>query len=109
MFQNLRANNQLFILHKEAKHYVEIGSVVSVSAPFFIFHLSPVPTALHCRVRWHRVSLPNFWKDIRYQGLQDWLCTRGIHFFQVSYIPLFVRFNKFDIVEFTKLLECSFL
>lgn len=33
MFQNLRANNQLFILHKEAKHYVEIGSVVSVSAP----------------------------------------------------------------------------
>ena len=33
MFQNLRVNNQLYILHKEAKHFIEIGSVVSVSAP----------------------------------------------------------------------------
>jgi hypothetical protein len=33
MFQNLRANNQLYVLHKEGKHFIEIGSVVSVSAP----------------------------------------------------------------------------
>lgn len=33
MFQNLRANNQLFILHKEENPLVDIGSVVSVSAP----------------------------------------------------------------------------
>lgn len=32
MFQNLRANNQLFILHKEENPLVDIGSVVSVSA-----------------------------------------------------------------------------
>ena len=33
MFQNLRTNAQLFILHKEAAPYIEYGSVVSVSAP----------------------------------------------------------------------------
>lgn len=33
MFQNLRTNNQLFILHRVENPYVEIGSVVSVSAP----------------------------------------------------------------------------
>lgn len=33
MFQNLRTNNQLFILHREENPFVEIGSVVSVSAP----------------------------------------------------------------------------
>lgn len=33
MFQQLRANSQLFILHKEEKPYVETGTVVSVSAP----------------------------------------------------------------------------
>lgn len=33
MFQSLRANNQLYILHKDANPYIEIGSVVSVSAP----------------------------------------------------------------------------
>ena len=33
MFQSLRASNQFFILHKESVPYVEIGSVVSVSAP----------------------------------------------------------------------------
>lgn len=33
MFQNLRANNQLYILHKDGKPRVEVGSVVSVSAP----------------------------------------------------------------------------
>lgn len=33
MFQNLRTNAQLFILHKESTPYIEYGSVVSVSAP----------------------------------------------------------------------------
>jgi len=33
MFQQLRANNQLYILHKDTKPYIEIGSVTSVSAP----------------------------------------------------------------------------
>lgn len=33
MFQNLRVNSQLYVLHKENTPYVETGSVVSVSAP----------------------------------------------------------------------------
>lgn len=33
MFQNLRTNAQLYILHKEGTPYVECGSVASVSAP----------------------------------------------------------------------------
>lgn len=33
MFSNLRTNSQFFILHKEEHPYVEIGTVVSVSAP----------------------------------------------------------------------------
>ena len=33
MFQNLRANQQLYILHKEASPYIDYGSVVNVSAP----------------------------------------------------------------------------
>ena len=33
MFQNLRTNSQVFILHKESTPYIEHGSVVSVSAP----------------------------------------------------------------------------
>lgn len=33
MFQNLRANSQLFILHKESSPYIELGSVANVSAP----------------------------------------------------------------------------
>ena len=33
MFQNLRTNSQVFILHKESTPYIEYGSVVSVSAP----------------------------------------------------------------------------
>lgn len=33
MFQSLRANNQLYILHKDAKPYIEFGTIVSVSAP----------------------------------------------------------------------------
>ena len=31
MFQNLRTNSQVFILHKESTPYIEYGSVVSVS------------------------------------------------------------------------------
>lgn len=33
MFQSLRTNNQLYILHKDANPYIEYGPVVSVSAP----------------------------------------------------------------------------
>lgn len=33
MFQSLRANNQLYILHKESKPYLETGVVSGVSAP----------------------------------------------------------------------------
>lgn len=33
MFQNLRANSPLYILHKDSAPYLECGSVVSVSAP----------------------------------------------------------------------------
>lgn len=33
MFQNLRANSQIFILHKEAKPYIEVASVTGVSMP----------------------------------------------------------------------------
>lgn len=33
MFQNLRINSTLYILHKDAVPYIEYGSVVSVSAP----------------------------------------------------------------------------
>lgn len=32
-FQNLRPNNQIFILHKEAKPYIDKATVVSVSMP----------------------------------------------------------------------------
>lgn len=32
-FQNLRPNNQIFILHKDAKPYIDKGTVVSVSMP----------------------------------------------------------------------------
>ena len=33
MFQTLRANSPIYILHKDATPYVETGAVVSVSAP----------------------------------------------------------------------------
>lgn len=33
MFQSLRPSNQFYILHKDSVPYLEIGSVVSVSAP----------------------------------------------------------------------------
>lgn len=33
MFSNLRANSQLYILHKDNTPYVEVGQVVSVSQP----------------------------------------------------------------------------
>lgn len=43
MFQNLRTNNQLFILHREENPFVEIGTVVSVSAPKPKY---PVPSSI---------------------------------------------------------------
>lgn len=33
MFQNLRANSQIYILHKDAKPYIEVASVTGVSMP----------------------------------------------------------------------------
>lgn len=33
MFSNLRTNSQIYILHKEATPYIEVGQVVSVSNP----------------------------------------------------------------------------
>lgn len=33
MFQNLRANSQIYILHKDAKPYIEVASVTGVSIP----------------------------------------------------------------------------
>lgn len=33
MFQNLRVNSQIYILHKDATPYMEQGSIVSVSGP----------------------------------------------------------------------------
>lgn len=33
MFSNLRNNSQLYILHKEATPYIEVGQVISVSQP----------------------------------------------------------------------------
>ena len=41
MFQSLRPNNQIFILHKD-KAILEIGSVVSVSAPMPKYQVPPV-------------------------------------------------------------------
>lgn len=42
MFQSLRANNQFYILHKDSVPYVEVGTVISVSAPIPKFP-SPMP------------------------------------------------------------------
>lgn len=39
MFQSLRINAQVFILHKDANPYVETGTVVNVSAPQMKFPL----------------------------------------------------------------------
>lgn len=33
MFQSLRANNQVYILHKDATPYLEVGTVMTTSAP----------------------------------------------------------------------------
>ena len=33
MFQNLRTNSQIYILHKDAQPYIEYGTAVNVSAP----------------------------------------------------------------------------
>lgn len=35
MFSNLRPNSQIYILHRDATPYIEIGQVVSVSQPRF--------------------------------------------------------------------------
>lgn len=43
MFQNLRANSQIFILHKEAKPYIEVASVTGVSMPKPKYPLSASP------------------------------------------------------------------
>ena len=32
-FQNLRSNNQVYILHKDSNIYLEVGKVVSISVP----------------------------------------------------------------------------
>lgn len=42
MFQNLRQNNQVYILHKEGKPVLEHGSVVSVSVPAPKYQIPPV-------------------------------------------------------------------
>ena len=57
MFQNLRVNNQLYILHKEAKHFIEIGSVVSVSAPKPKYPM-PAPMGQMPQMRWLLMSWP---------------------------------------------------
>lgn len=44
MFQTLRANSPIYILHKDATPYVETGSVVSVSAPTPKFPMPTHPT-----------------------------------------------------------------
>lgn len=41
MFQNIRQNSQVFILHKESKPTLEVGMVQSVSAPMPKYPLSP--------------------------------------------------------------------
>jgi hypothetical protein len=43
MFQNLRANSQLYILHKDGNPYVEYGTVVNVTAPKPKYPMSPAP------------------------------------------------------------------
>ena len=41
MFQNLRTNSQLYILHKENSPFIEYGSVISVSAPRPKYPMNP--------------------------------------------------------------------
>ena len=41
MFQNLRSNSQLYILHKENNPYIEYGSVVNVSSPRPKYPMNP--------------------------------------------------------------------
>lgn len=43
MFQNLRENSQLFILHKDGNPYLEYGTVSSVTAPKPKYPVSPAP------------------------------------------------------------------
>lgn len=41
MFQNLRPNSQLYILHKENSPFIEYGSVINVSAPHPKYPMTP--------------------------------------------------------------------
>lgn len=41
MFQNLRPNSQLYILHKENSPFIEYGSVINVSAPHPKYPMNP--------------------------------------------------------------------
>lgn len=43
MFQNLRANSQLYILHKDGNPYVEYGTVTNVTPPRAKYPMTPTP------------------------------------------------------------------
>lgn len=43
MFQNLRTNSQVYILHKVGEPYIEYGNVMSVTAPKPKYPMSPGP------------------------------------------------------------------
>ena len=42
MFQSLRPNSQIFILHKDGRPVLETGSVVSVSMPMPKYQVPPL-------------------------------------------------------------------
>lgn len=43
MFQNLRTNSQVYILHKDGNPYVEYGSVMNVIGPKSKYPMAPAP------------------------------------------------------------------
>lgn len=43
MFQNLRTNSQVYILHKDGNPYIEYGSVMNVTGPKPKYPMSPTP------------------------------------------------------------------
>lgn len=43
MFQNLRVNSQIYLLHKDGNPYVEYGTVTNVTAPRAKYPMSPTP------------------------------------------------------------------
>lgn len=43
-FSNLRSGNQIFVLHREATPYLEIGQVINVTAPMPMFNQFASPT-----------------------------------------------------------------